>query len=115
MIAAAFVHFEQEVPLYRQVRELVSMSLSEGIPVLFDVARAFRMSRRTLQRRLAERGLSYQTLVGEARRQLTMRLLQQTNFGLIEVAFMTGLSGQSAFKRWAGRTPRSFRIAAQPA
>jgi len=44
-------------------------------------------------------------------------LLHQTNFSLIEVAFMTGFSGQSAFtrafKRWAGQTPRSYRLQAQ--
>ena len=75
------------------------------------------MSGRTLQRRLSEQGLAYQTLVDEARRQLAKRLLQQTNFSLIEVAFMTGFSGQSAFtrafKRWAGQTPRSYRLQAQ--
>ena len=101
------------------MRDLVATSLSEGIPALSDIARELGMSGRTLQRRLRERGLSYQTLVDESRRQLAMRLLRQTDFALIEVAFMTGFSGQSAFtrafKRWAGQTPRSFRIAAQPA
>ena len=46
--------------------------------------------------------------------ELATRLLRQTDFSLIEVAFMTGFSGQSAFtrafKRWAGQTPRSFRL-----
>ncbi|MCB1718365.1 MAG: helix-turn-helix transcriptional regulator, partial [Candidatus Competibacteraceae bacterium] len=72
---------------------------------------------RTLQRRLANRGYSYQTLVDESRRQLAERLLQKTDYSLAEVAFMTGFSEQSAFtrafKRWAGQTPRSFRIDSQ--
>lgn len=105
-----------EAPLDRQVRDHVARCLSEGIPVLSDVARHLGMSGRTLQRRLAERGFSYQTLVDEARRELATRLLRQTDFSLIEVAFMTGFSGQSAFtrafKRWAGQTPRSFRLQA---
>ena len=75
------------------------------------------MSGRTLQRRLADQGYSYQTLVDESRRQLAKRLLQQTDFSLVEVAFMTGFSEQSAFarafKRWAGQTPRSYRIKTQ--
>ncbi len=75
------------------------------------------MSGRTLQRRLADRGYSYQALVDEVRRRLAERLLQATESSLAEVAFMTGFSEQSsftrAFKRWAGQTPRSYRIASQ--
>lgn len=100
--------------LEHRVRIHVSRCLSEGLPTISDVAGHFGMSGRTLQRRLSELGYSYQTLVDESRRQLAKRLLQQTNYSLAEVAFMTGFSEQSAFtrafKRWAGQTPRSFRI-----
>ena len=72
------------------------------------------MSGRTLQRRLSEQGYSFQNLVDESRRQLAEQLLQQTDYSLAEVSFMTGFSEQSAFtrafKRWAGQTPRSFRL-----
>ena len=82
--------------------------------MLSDIARRLGMSGRTLQRRLSDEGYSYQTLVDESRRQLAKRLLHQTDFSLVEVAFMTGFSEQSAFtrafKRWAGQTPRSYRI-----
>ncbi|MEM8556243.1 MAG: AraC family transcriptional regulator ligand-binding domain-containing protein [Bacteroidota bacterium] len=102
------------VPLDRQVRDHVATQLSEGLPTITDVASHLGMSARTLQRRLGERGLAFQTLVNEARRQLAHRLLKKTDFSLIEVAFMTGYSSQSAFtrafKRWAGQTPRSYRI-----
>ena len=116
-LASEIAKFDDGIPLDRQVRDHISTSLSEGIPALSDVARHLGMSRRTLQRRLSEQGHSYQTLVDESRRQLAKRLLRKTDFSLIEVAFMTGFSGQSAFtrafKRWAGQTPRSFRIDAQ--
>jgi AraC-like DNA-binding protein len=89
--------------------------LSEGLPALSEVAQHFGMSGRTLQRRLADGGYSYQGLVDTARRQLAKRLLQETGYSLAEVAFMTGFSEQSAFtrafKRWAGQTPRSYRLA----
>lgn len=105
---------EDDTALDRQIRRHVTQSLSEGIPMLSDVAHHFGMSGRTLQRRLAELGYSYQTLVDESRRQLAQRLLRETDFSLVEVAFMTGFSEQSAFarafKRWAGQTPRNFRI-----
>lgn len=103
--------------LDRQVRRHVTQALSEGVPLLSDVAGHLGMSGRTLQRRLSELGYSYQTLVDESRRQLAERLLRQTDYSLVEIAFMTGFSEQSAFarafKRWAGQTPRNFRIQSQ--
>ncbi|MEM1128097.1 MAG: AraC family transcriptional regulator [Bacteroidota bacterium] len=118
-------HLEAEVealgdviPLDRQVRDYVVTRLSEGLPTISDAASQLGLSARTLQRRLSERGLAFQPLVDDARRQLAHRLLRHTHFSLIEVAFMTGFSGQSAFtrafKRWAGQTPRSYRLQAQP-
>jgi AraC-like DNA-binding protein len=114
-------HLESEVAkldddaaLERRVRVHVSRSLSQGIPTVSDVAKHFGMSGRTLQRRLTDRGYSFQALVDEARRELAERLLKETSYPLAEVAFLTGFSEQSAFnrafKRWAGQTPRSFRI-----
>ena len=108
---------EDETSLDWQVRAHVSQFLSEGVPALSDIASRLGMSGRTLQRRLAERGYSYQTLVDEARRQLAKHLLQQTDYSIVDVAFLTGFSEQSAFtrafKRWAGQTPRAFRIESQ--
>ena len=75
------------------------------------------MSGRTLQRKLAEQGHSYQSLVDAARRELAERLLTDSKHSLAEIAYLTGFSEQSsfnrAFKRWAGQTPRSFRITVQ--
>ncbi len=56
----------------------VSRSLSEGVPKVSDVAGHLCMSARTLQRRLADGGHSYQSLVDEARRRLSARLLRET-------------------------------------
>ena len=45
------------------------------------------------------------------------RLLEESDFSLAEVGFMTGFSEQSAFnrafRRWAGQTPRSYRLQAR--
>lgn len=105
---------ENDASLERRVRTQISQSLSQGIPTVSDIASQFSMSGRTLQRRLSDRGYSFQSLVDEARRELAERLLKETSYALAEVAFLTGFSEQSAFnrafKRWAGQTPRSFRI-----
>lgn len=109
--------FDDDKSLDQRVRIQVSQALSAGVPTISEIAERLGMSGRTLQRRLSDRGASFQSLVDEARRQLAERLLGQTSYALTEIAFLTGFSEQStftrAFKRWSGQTPRSFRISAQ--
>jgi AraC-like DNA-binding protein len=114
-------HLEEELSKYddsasleHRVRIQISQALSQGVPRISDVAGFLGMSGRTLQRRLSDRGYAFQTLVDDSRRELAERLLEETEYPLAEIAFLTGFSEQSAFnrafKRWAGQTPRSFRI-----
>lgn len=109
--------YDDNASLERRVRTQVSQALSAGVPRISDIAGCLGLSGRTLQRRLSDRGYSYQTLVDESRRELAHRLLEETEYPLAQVAFLTGFSEQSAFnrafKRWAGQTPRSYRIKAQ--
>ena len=100
--------------LEQTVRRVVANVLSEGIPTLSFIASEMGMGSRTLQRRLAETGHSFQSVVDRSRKDLAQRLLRGTEYSLAEVAFLTGFSEQSgfarAFKRWAGQTPRSYRL-----
>ncbi|MEL6870258.1 MAG: AraC family transcriptional regulator ligand-binding domain-containing protein [Pseudomonadota bacterium] len=118
-------HLEQELAsltsdasLEPQVRRAVSNVLSEGVPRLSVIASELGIGARTLQRRLSEQGHSFQHVVDMARKDLAHRLLRDTNYSLSEVAFLTGFSEQSgftrAFKRWAGQTPRSYRLGTGP-
>lgn len=106
-----------ETPVKALVEREISRSLSGGIPRMADVARRLAMSERTLQRRLAERDLSFRSLVAETRRHVAVNLLRKSSYPLTEVAFLAGFSEQSAFnrafKRWTGYTPTAFRRAAQ--
>ena len=107
-------NYDDSASLEHRVRILVSQTLSQGVPRMSDVASGLGMSGRTLQRRLSDQRYSFRTLVDESRRELAERLLEGTEYPLAEVAFLTGFSEQSAFnrafKRWAGLTPRSYRI-----
>ncbi|GAB5483220.1 MAG: AraC family transcriptional regulator [Parasphingorhabdus sp.] len=114
-------HLEQELArlgdvnsLEKRVRLAVAQLLSEGVPTLSLIASKLGMSARTLQRRLSDRGQSFQKLVDLARQELAQQLLRDTEYSLAEIAFLTGFSEQSgftrAFKRWAGQTPRSYRL-----
>ena len=106
-----------EIPVQSLVEREISRSLSAGIPRMVDVARRLAMSERTLQRRLAERNLSFKDLVADTRRHVAMNLLSESSYPLTEVAFLSGFSDQSAFnrafKRWTGHTPTAFRNAAR--
>ena len=117
-------HLEKELEtlsddagLERRVRIAVSQALSEGVPTLSSIASSLGMGARTLQRRLSDKGRSFQSVVDLARQELAEQLLAETDYSLAEIAFLTGFSEQSAFtrafKRWAGQTPRSYRLSAQ--
>ena len=109
--------FSDEASLERRVRDQIAQSLCQGVPTISAIAGFFGMSGRTLQRRLSDRGYSFQIIVDESRRELAKQLLKETRYPLAEIAFLTGFSEQSAFnrafKRWAGQTPRSYRIQLQ--
>lgn len=97
------------------VRVEVGRSLSGGVPKKGEIAQLLGVSERTLNRRLADQGLSFQAIVEESRRELAEGLLRRSSYSLAEVAFMTGFSEQSAFtrafKRWTDHTPGSYRLA----
>ena len=80
-----------------------------------SVARQLRTSARTLQRRLAEEGVTYQRLVDRARKDAASRYLSNSNLAIGEVAYLVGFSEPApfyrAFRRWFGVTPEGFRNA----
>ncbi len=97
----------------RHVRVAVEDRLSSGPPLIQDVARAVRTSARTLQRRLTEEGLTFQELLDEVRRDVSIRHVEETALPLSTIAQRVGYSQQSAFfrsfRRWTGTTPARAR------
>lgn len=78
------------------------------------VARKLGMSRRTLIRRLASEDLSFSEIVGELRFDLARRYLEDANLSVSQIGWLVGYSEVSAFThafhRWAGRTPKQWRL-----
>lgn len=105
--------FAEDFRIDQRVCAEVSKALSEGVPTVDHVATSLGMTKRTLQRRLADDGHHYQTLVEATRKRLAERLLRDTDYAIAEVAFLTGYAEQStfsrAFKRLSGQTPADFR------
>ena len=96
-----------------RLRRSIWSELAEGVPNLRRTATAMGMSPRTLQRRLADEGTSFEETVGSLRHDLAPRLLQDRRLAVYEVAFTLGYAHPSqfhrAFQKWYGLTPRAFR------
>jgi len=90
------------------------MSLLDCGPLeLPAVARSLYMSARTLQRRLAHEGTSFNAMLDSLRRELSLHHLEKVDTALAEIAYVAGFSDSSAFsravRRWTGKTPLEYR------
>jgi AraC-like DNA-binding protein len=96
------------------VGNMISKSLSNGIPSVDDVADKLYMSKRTLQRRLNDKGVHFNQYADEIRCKMAQQYVEKTNLPLTEIAYLLGYAQISAFsrafRRWTGKTPHSFRI-----
>ncbi|KFA86971.1 AraC family transcriptional regulator [Archangium violaceum] len=83
-----------------------------------DIAARLHMSKRTLQRRLEEGGLSFQELVDRVRAEKARALVCEAHLALAEVAFRLGFSDVSSFsrsfRRWTGVSPGRYRLLKHP-
>jgi AraC-like DNA-binding protein len=90
------------------LRHLESGEMTED-----EMAKRLHMSRRTLQRRLADADTSYLRLVDDTRRDLALRFMDDASRSITDVAFTLGFSQQSAFtrafRRWTGLSPSEYR------
>jgi transcriptional regulator GlxA family with amidase domain len=73
--------------------------MREGETRIEDAARALATSKRSLQRHLAEAGLSFQLLVDEIRRDAADEYLADPALSVAEVAYLLGYSEAAAFHR----------------
>jgi AraC-like DNA-binding protein len=97
------------------VREILERQLHGDVPDIETVSRALFLSARTLQRRLADEGVRFSTLLDEVRLEMAQRYLSAGRATLTEIAYLLGFSEPNSFfrsfKRWTGKTPADFRQA----
>ena len=96
------------------VREYIADELRHGRqPTLAGAARRVRTSVRTLQRRLHAAEVSYDALLDDTRRRLSIAYLGDDRLSIGEVAVVLGYSEPAtfyrAFKRWTGVPPGVYR------
>ena len=73
------------------------------------VARTLGLSERTLTRKLAEEGTTYEQVVDRLRQSLALQYIKERDISLSQVAWLLGYEGSTsfnhAFKRWTGVPP----------
>lgn len=96
-----------------QVRRKLLACFPAGAPTQTAIAHALGMSPRTLHRRLAEAGTSFEKLLDDTRRELAAEYLRRSDYSVGEVAYLLGFAETSsfnrAFRRWTGTSPSEFR------
>lgn len=93
--------------------QLVGSLLTDRYPGIRTAAEAAGMSPRTLQRRLAEAGVTYAELVATSRLRTAKDWLTQSDMPIAEIAAALGYSAASnfarAFRRQTGLSPAAYR------
>jgi AraC-like DNA-binding protein len=96
-----------------QVRAAVIRNLAQDRVRLASIAAELAMSPRTLQRKLADAGASFQQVLDAARYALAQDYLRQRGLSLADIAFLLGYQEQSAFthafREWSGVNPGAWR------
>ena len=114
IIAPSFQTLASSTQMENDLFQVIREELMFGSPSIADAARKLGMSDRTLQRRLAEYGLTFSGLLQQFRKELAVSYLRDRNLSITDVALMLGYSKVSTFstvfQKWEGMSPSEFRI-----
>lgn len=104
---------DTEASMQERVRSALLEMLPAGQISIEEAADRLAMSKRSLQRRLAEESSSYQEVLNATRRELAHSYLSRSSASLVEIAYLLGFQdGNSfirAFRGWTGQTPGEYR------
>jgi len=113
--SSALARLGENQPWSVRAQQVVVDLCKAELPAIDRVARALKVSPRSLQRSLAEEGTHFRAVVDSVRRALAERYLFRPEISLNEIAFLLGFSEPStfhrSFKRWTQKTPQQFRAA----
>lgn len=116
MIDAYLTRLEKTAPtrLEDKVALLIRQQILSGHCDLNSTAHLLDVHPRTLQRRLAQNGTRFQSLLDQIRKQLAIRYLQETEISITHLSQMLGFAEVSVFSRvfkgWLGMSPTQFII-----
>jgi len=100
------------VEIIESVERVLRHKLRDRSHIL-DVAKELGMSERSLRRRLAESGVSFQELLDGIRKARALELLANPAMSVEQIAYAVGFTDprnfRRAFRRWTGATPGAMR------
>lgn len=106
-----FVSVAERIISHR-VREHLEKRL-ERPPGIEEVAKALHFSLRTLSRRLAEEGTTFQAIKDELRRDVAIQRLTKTRIPIAVIGSQIGFDDATTFhrtfKKWTGSSPGAYR------
>lgn len=95
------------------LRQSIIRLLPEGEMAIGIVANELNISKRTLQRRLADRKTQFLQVLQDIRAEYAVRYLADKRLSITEIAFLLGYADPAsfsyAFKGWRGVSPSEFR------
>ncbi|QQX88227.1 AraC family transcriptional regulator [Cupriavidus necator] len=104
-----------QATMLEDVRRTILLLLPSGRCSMEHVAENLNVVCRTVQRRLAEQGQSFSSIVNEIRMELATRHVIESDRPLTEVATLLGFAALSGFSRWYhvqfGCSPKESRAA----
>ena len=96
-----------------QVRAVIRAALLAGYATPRHVADRLALGTRTLARRLAQNGTSFEVLLDDTRHEIACQLLRNSSASITKIADLLGYAHSSAFtrafRRWADTSPREWR------
>jgi AraC-like DNA-binding protein len=104
---------DAQAGLRERVRAVLLETLPAGISSIDTVAQRLAMSKRSLQRQLAEESVGFQEVLSEVRHELARHYLSRTDISAGEISWLLGFQESNsfirAFRSWTGTTPAAYR------
>jgi len=95
------------------VENTISPLLPHGQAMANVAAERLGMSERTLMRRLAEEGVTFNEILQQLKASLAIRYLEEDGMPTSRIAWLLGYQDASSFshacRRWTGKSPRELR------
>jgi len=96
----------------KDVQSMIAGRLCNGNFLVEDIAASLNMSKRTFHRRLADENVTYQGLLDDVRKEMTVSYLAKDECSVKNVPFLVGYadarSFNRAFKRWFGNSVNQY-------